>query len=133
MNNILSSYLNWAFLNSPPSSVWFLRYGLYIFILAVTLPVILGLFFKFKKRNKVYQNFDKKWFWGYLFLGLVGFFIWFSYDQGLPTFGTRIAILVWLISLVLWAVYLVIYYKKSVTKEIDTYHEKKRKEKYFKR
>jgi len=107
-------------------------YYLYLSVFITTVVLFLKLLFRKGKRSEAFRSFDKFWFWGYLAIGLSGLFIWFSRNQQLPTFGTRIVSYLWLGIVLVYAVFLLFYYLRFVTKAIESYHEKKRKERYLK-
>jgi hypothetical protein len=80
-----------------------------------------------------YKSFDVQWFWGYFSLGLVGLFVYFSRDQRLPIFGTRIASYLFLTTTMFFSVYLFVYFQKVTKKHIARFVDKERKNKYLKR
>lgn len=133
MNRIVEKYLNWDYLYGVSENVWFQEYLLYVAIFVILVPVIVAIFFKLRKRSKAYKNFDKKFFWGFLILGLLGLFVWFSVSQSLTTLGSRITVFLWLSSIAIYKTYLYIYFRKVTVKEVTNFHEKKRKDKYLKR
>jgi hypothetical protein len=79
------------------------------------------------------RGFDSVWFWGYLSIGLVGLFIWFSRTQALPLFSTRLISYLWVLSTIIFTIGLVVYFKKEIPKQIVKYTEQKRKAKYLKK
>jgi len=131
--NRMTSFFNSEYLLVVPSSskyeIFFLGLALTILLVVITART----FFFFKKRSEAYLDFDKRWFWGYLIIAFWGLFVWFSRDQELPTFGTRLASYSWLAIIFFYLAYLVFYYKKEVKKSIRSHHDKERKEKYLKR
>lgn len=122
---------NPEYLLAVPTLSKYEAYYLYLSIFILVVSLSLKLFFKIKKRSEAFRDFDRFWFWGYLAIGLSGLFIWFSRSQQLPTFGTRLISYLWLGVVLVYALFLLFYYLKFVTKAIESYHEKKRKERYL--
>lgn len=131
--NRLSSFFNPDYLFATPTESTYEPYYLYLALFILILVLGLRVFFRFSSRSKVYLGFDRRWFYGYLALALSGVFLWFSRNQQLPTFGTRIFSYIWIALIFGYSFYLFFYYKKTLTKKLISYHEKKRKEKYLKR
>lgn len=129
--NSLQRYFNWQHLSATPDSAVYREWLFYFTIALILLPVIVAIVLRIRKRSIAYRRFDRLALWGYFGLGLAGLFFWFAVDQSLPTFGTRLAVLLWALSLIIYAVFLVIYFRKVTRKDIITFHEKKRKEKYL--
>ncbi|MDD3679158.1 MAG: hypothetical protein PHT36_02865 [Patescibacteria group bacterium] len=133
MNKIVS-FFDPKYLMAVPVESSFHFLFLTLPAVAVLSPVLLKIFFRFfKKRHGGYEEFDKLWFWGYETIGLIGLFIFFSRDQRLPIFGTRIASYLVIIAMLIFSSFLFFYFRKFTKKEISYYLEKKRKEKYLKR
>jgi len=132
MNRIKMIFSPDYFLAVPKVSTFEIYY-LYLSLFIIVSVIFCKFFFVVKKRSSVYKKFDKRWFWGYLDLGMLGVFLWFSRNQELPIFGTRLASYLWLLVLFLYLGYLLYYFKKKAKPAIIKYQEKKRKEKYLKR
>lgn len=130
MNN-LQRYLAWEHLSAIPDSSIYREWLLYLNATLILAPVIVALVFRLRKRSIAYRRFDRLTLWGYFGFGLTGMFFWFAVDQSLPTFGTRLAVLLWILSLGFYTIFLVIYFNKVTRKDIITFHEKSRKEKYL--
>lgn len=131
MSNI-SKIFTWAHLIGNPESPLYGSGLLYISLVLVLLPVIIFIYLRFRGRPESYRKFDQLWTWGFFSIGLLGLFEWFSVDQALPTFGTRLAVYLWTLFLIGLSVYVIFYFYTKTVKEIAAFHEKKRKEKYLK-
>jgi hypothetical protein len=131
MNSFISKYLSWEYLSGVSTSDIYQKYLLYFILAMFTATVLLKIYLKVIKRSKAYIKFDQQWFWGFFVIEIVGLFLWFSVTQSLPTLGSRIAVYLWLFSIVVYKVYLYIHFKKVVTKEVEAFNQKKRKEKYL--
>lgn len=132
MNRIKDIFNPDYFLAVPTES----RYEIYFLYLSIAILVaVIGakIYLRLNKRPKAYLELDRRWFWGYLIISLLGMFVWFSRSQELPTFGTRLATYVWFNTIWIYTLYLYFYYKRTFIKDLASYHEKKRKEKYLKR
>lgn len=132
MNRIKSFFSSEYLLAVPQDSVYEI-YFLYLSFLILITVIGAKIYFKFNKRSEAYLDFDKRWFWGYLAIGLTGVFFWFTRNQKLPTFGTRIVSYLWLVSALLYSFYIYYYYQTKTKRNVLDFNEKKRKEKYLKR
>ncbi|MDD3481110.1 MAG: hypothetical protein PHW75_02720 [Patescibacteria group bacterium] len=128
----MNTYLSSDYLFEIASGTTYQEYYLYVAFALIALPIILKVYFTIRNERAPYKSFDRLWFWGYLMIGVLGLFIWFSRDQGLPLFGTRLASYAWLSTIFIYLGYLLYYYKKKVTKDVVRHYEKSRKEKYLK-
>jgi hypothetical protein len=135
LRELAAKYLTKGYLLNPVTET---RFDLIYLTLSITLiiaPVILRILIKFKFKNrpkKVYQFFDKLWFWTSLSLGFIGLFIWFSRTQSLPIFGTRLASYIFLIAIPISAGLIFWYFKAKIPQKLVTHYEKSRKKKYLK-
>lgn len=132
MMNSLKIYLSPEYLLSVTTGAKFEPFYLYFSAAIIFTALAAKLFFAIKKdRIKAYKKFDSIWFWGFLAEGFVGLFIWFSRIQALNFFSTRLFSYLWLLSIFLFAGYLIYYYIKVIPLEVDKHYEKKRKDKYL--
>lgn len=133
MSKIFDELFDWSHLTEIPTSALYQKYLLFPTGLMVVIPILLLIFLRIKKRSRAYKKFDNMWLWGYIAFGLSGLFVIFSVNQSLPMFGTRLAVFIWLGLAIIYAIYLTIYFRKVTVKEVVSFNEKKRKEKYLKR
>lgn len=126
------SFFNPNYIFSAASGTTYEPWYLYLSLALIISPILFYAFFKFSKRIAAYKAFDRYLIWGYLTLGLIGLFFWFSRNQGLPTFSIRLFSYLWLISIVGYDFFLLYYYKKRIPASITKHYEKTRKEKYLK-
>lgn len=132
MMNKLNNFFTINHLTENSQTILYEKGLLYFSIALVSLTILTMVSLKLKKRPEVYRKFDQLWGWGLVIFGLAGLFEWFSVDQSLPTFGTRLAVYIWFSALLAFAVFAFLYYKSKTTNELAKFHEKKRKEKYLK-
>lgn len=107
---------------------------LYIFFyLAVIILAVVSIFVlrSLLERNPITKSFKKKVFWGNLIFGLMGFFLIFLRDQGLPIFSTRIPGFVNIILFVSYNVYLYVHFRRTLTKKLYIERDRKRIEKWL--
>lgn len=133
MNKLFNVYFKSDYLLRVAPETKYEPYFLYSAITVMILAIGIKLFFKFRGRSKAYVSFDRLWFWGYIVLSVVGLFVWFSRNQGLPIFGTRLASYLWLKSLFIYGVVLYFYYIKKARKDVLAHFNKERKAKYLKK
>jgi hypothetical protein len=131
--NSLGRFFTWSHLLATPDSVIYRDWLLYFVLALLVVPMAAAIILKMKKRSEVYRRFDKLWFWGSVIFGLAGLFEWFAVDQALPTFGNRLAFVIWAFSVLSYVVFLVINFRTVTAREVVRFHEKKRKDKYLKR
>lgn len=133
MNKFISTYFKSDYLLRVAPETRFEPYFLFIALALIMIVITLKFLFKIKGRSVAYKNFDRLWFWGYFTLSIIGLFLWFSRNQGLPFFGTRLVSYLWIISLFFFVVFLFLYFHKRTKKEIMAHLDRKRKEKYLKK
>jgi hypothetical protein len=130
----LKSYFSWDFLYSPVSGSSYEKLYLFLSVFIIALTICYRIYLLIKgDRPAVLKRFDTIWFWGYLTLGLVGLFIWFSRTQALPLFSTRLISYLWVLAIIFFTIGLAVYFKKEIPKQIVKYTEQKRKAKYLKK
>jgi amino acid transporter len=129
--NSLGVFLSPEYLFEVATNTKFEIYYLYgsLAIIAACMGIKFALYLR--KREEAYKPFDRLWFWGYLGIGALGLFTWFSRSQGLPVFGTRFFSYLWIFVVLGYAAFLYFYSKKRVKTEVKKYHERSRKEKYL--
>jgi Ca2+/Na+ antiporter len=132
MSNFITGLFTWKHLSEAPTSPLYTEYFLYLIIFLFAVTIVVRIFFKIRGRSVAYRSFDRQWFWGLATFSALGLFVWFSVTQLLPTFGTRLAVYIWALSLLIYKVYLCLYYLKVTIKDVAKFNEKKRKEKYLK-
>lgn len=134
MNEFIKNYLNYDYLFGVSFPTSYDIYLLYLSFAFIVIPLALRLFFYLKKkRPNIFKSFDKYWFWGYLLFGIAGLFVWFSRDQGLSLFSSRIVLYIWTLGASFYAIILAYWYYFRLPKKIEGYYEEKRKSKYLKK
>lgn len=128
----LQSLFSTEYLLAVPETSKYEAYFLYLSLLVVVVALVLKIYFVLKKRSKAFQSFDRLWFWGYLTIGFLGLFVWFSRNQQLPMLGARIISYFWFNTIWLYGLFLLYYYKKHAKRMATAHYEKARKEKYLK-
>lgn len=128
----LKIFFSKDYLFSVSSGTKFENVYLYLAVFLILMAIGFIIFVRAKSsRMKIAKGFNKVWFWGYLTIGVIGLFIWFSRTQGLSIFSTRFVSYNWLLLIIIFSGYLTFLFKTKVPKEVSKYYEKKRKEKYL--
>lgn len=132
MQRIFNTYFTTDYLFTVVTGGKYERFYLYfpLALLAITLIARAYLFIK-GNRPPVLKTFDRLWFWGGIVFSFLGLFIWFSRNQSLPMFSSRIVSYAWILIMILYAGYLFYFWKKKIPAELSKYYEKKRKTKYL--
>lgn len=67
------------------------------------------------------------------YIGFVGLFLLFFRYEGIPYISMRFILFLWLVTFVLWGIYIVIFYFKGYKKAILESKKKEEKAKYFRK
>ena len=126
---------NPAYLFNPNPS-----YDMKFFVYLATLfgiLIILGLVsFVSARRNKKRKHaavlLSNVYNW-LLTIGLGGMLLLFFRYEGIAMISMRFILLLWLLTFILWGIYILIFYKKGYKKMIKEYKEQIEKERYLKR
>lgn len=131
MKETAKIYLNKEYLFGIPTDAKYLKYFLVFYISVIVCGIVVSIYFKKKNRSKIIRSFAKKFFWWNATLGLIGLFIVFSRNQGLPLFSTRIINYILIISIFLINLYLIFIDKHKFFAQFYKEKAKERKEKWI--
>jgi uncharacterized membrane protein YdcZ (DUF606 family) len=125
---------DWQYLSDPYPPTEIAHKNLFLIVAGASILVgflVWLIIDQLQKKYEIYENIKFRLFYFWLFFGIISSILIFFRLAGVPYFGSRLLVLLFLLSFLIWFILILIYIWRKFPIELAEFKDKLRKERYL--